>query len=97
MKHCRLCGLPEKLSPRVKLVLVYAASLENGCYHLVPSEDYRVCLHDGCESVVRFIYRAIDAHPQTRGTEWTHAQIDFCSPYLKPWQIERHSEGVGLA
>lgn len=96
--NCKVCGQPENLTPVIYQVLVFCPALPHGVFHLTCGEDYRVCDNDGCDSILRFVKKALGSHSVTRNVLdlWTHAQIDWAVPSKKPWQIEHRRQPMGV-
>ena len=98
MSDCQVCGKSENLTPPIYQVLVFSPGLPGGIFHITCAEEYRVCDHEGCGSVLRFLNRALEAHPVTRQVLdlWTNAQIDWTVPEMRPWRISHKRQPVGL-
>ena len=95
---CELCGRASRLTSAVVVVLVWAPSLARP-YPLLPAEDYCLCDNDGCYSALRFVQRAMEAHPTTRdlASSWTDAQIDWCDAAVRPWRIKHRRPEMATA
>lgn len=90
--HCGKVGL----SPPVACVVVYAPSLPDGLYCLLPAGDY--CLCDSCEAPLVFVNKAMASHPKTRSADdWTEATIVFNTARVKPWMLDRQRNAKGIA
>lgn len=72
---CGNCGRAGSFTASVSVVLVFAQQLDKP-YPLIPEEHYCIC--GGCDAVITFIDRAVDAHPVTRAAgPWSRAIVVF--------------------
>lgn len=85
---CPVCDGPSNPSSIVAVVLIWAQGAQRP-FRLLPAEDYYVCANEGCESVLLFIRRAMDAHPQARmfAEAWTTVEIAWNTEGVKPWHL----------
>jgi hypothetical protein len=98
---CSGCRQEEDQTPVVYGLMIWSPILPRGVCHLTchEGENYRLCNNDGCNSVLIFIEKALDSSPLTRHLKdlWTHAQINWESSDLKPWQVEHRRPEMARA
>ena len=72
---CPVCHERTRWSAEVVVVLVFAPGLSKP-YPLVAAEGYRYCVSGGCDALLQFVCRAVDAHPLTRAAgQWSRAIV----------------------
>ncbi len=78
MVTCDACGKRQKQSAPISSITIWVPTLHRP-YPLIPAEEYTVCTHDDCDALFAIAIKAIDAHPETRGTadNWIKAVVVF--------------------
>ena len=97
---CGNCGTRGGFSPLVAAITVYAPSLPDGFYVLMPdfALDQRHRLCGRCPAPAMFLRKAMAAHPATRTVaDWTSATFIFADGTVQPWHLERRISERGIA
>lgn len=77
--RCKACDEKRNHTPPVNVILILNPS-KGKPYRLLPSEDYTMCANEECESIARFVRRAIDSHAMARqafGANWWRIRFVF--------------------
>jgi hypothetical protein len=89
LERCGLCGKLLNQTPPIAGIYLWVPGVRKP-YLLWSPEEFVVCAHPGCPSVLQFIRRSIDGNEVTRteAVGWCIAKVTFYDPEWPDWRLE---------